>query len=1167
MSHLAKITLILLSGSLLALVLLLSYLTHTLQSSATRQWIDYEKTSSVRLANWIDDELDTALSDLKLTAQLPAFRSPPDAALIDRKLNGIPLGADHERRGVLDLLSNIDHHFSVLFVLLPNGDHYISHPFEIQLSLKRYNLSARPYFMEVARTLKPAISNSFVGADGVPAVAIDVPVIDDEGQITSHLGGVFHLSRLSSIFEKSPYKSSNEVTFLLDRAGKIIASDNRGKVEIENIISEPFVQHFIAEERSTAEVMGYSIATQQLPATSVLDERIVMLVRLNSGWTLGVSADLANIVAQFKPDIWKNVIFAALLMILLSATSILAVHRIGLRWQHAENRVKAARDNLELKVSERTRELGEQERRLRLLIETIPDQIWMKDSEGKYVSCNQKFQAYIGAKEQEITGKTDFELAHREDAEQIQGNDLQVIHHGLSITHEGWVNYADGGRKEYRETTLTPVRSAKGSIIGVLGIGRDITERKSAENALRESEAFRQRVFESSSVPMVVMDSDTFQFIDCNPAAESVFGFKSRDETLGKTPLDVSPSTQYDGTKSEAAAAVHINKALNGAMEIFEWRHQRPDGEIWDAEVHLISFKSGEHRLLQFMLHDITEQKMAAEQIRTLSQAVEQSPASVMITDTKGNIEYVNSTFERITGYLLKDVIGKNPRILQSGETPFSRYRELWLAISVGKSWRGEFQNKKKNGEVYWELAHIAPVFSDNGEILHYLAVKEDITQSKKQEERILHQAHFDALTDLPNRFLSLDRLSQLINEARRQKDKVAVLFVDLDDFKKINDSLGHDVGDKLLVQAANRLRDALRMGDTVGRLGGDEFMILLGSLHKAADAPPIIAGLLEEFREPFTIDNQELIVTASIGVAIFPNDGDSPMELLRNADSAMYHSKEQGRNTYSFFTDAMNQEVSRQLVLEQQLHGALNRGEFNIQYQPLVNVTDKAIIGVEALLRWNNPALGEISPDEFIPVAERTGLIVNIGRYVIEEALSQLREWQGCQGDFKLAINLSPRQFRDPDLVEFINRTMQQAEISANALELEITEGVLMSGHAYIDNTLEALSKMDLGIAMDDFGTGYSSLSYLRRYPFNILKIDRSFISDITTDPADRELISATIAMAHNLGLKVVAEGVETEEQFEYLHGLNCDHAQGYLFSMPVSASEITLMLAPQRE
>lgn len=1165
MSHLAKITLILLAGSLLALVLLLSYLTHTLQSSAVKQWIDHKQTSSVRLANWIDSELDKALTDLKFTAQLPTFRTPPDADLIDLNLNGIPLDVDIERRLALDWLRNTNRHFSALFVLLPNGDHYISHPFNIQTSLKRYNLSSRPYFIEVTRTLKPVISDSFVGADGVPAVAIDVPVINDAGEITSHVGGVFHLLQLSRMFDESPYSNNNEATFLLDRTGKIITYDNRTRADIEKLSSLPFIHQFIAEKTSTTEAMGYNIATQQLAATNILDEQIVMLVRLKGGWTLGVSSDLATIVEQFKPGIWKNVLLAALLMILLSAAGILAVHRIGVRWQYAESRVKAARDNLELKISERTRELGEKERRLRHLIENIPDQVWLKDNKGRYLSCNQKFEAFFGATEQEIIGKTELELSRRQNAEQLQCDDLHILHTGLTTTREEWITYAGDGHKECRETTLTPVYDTTGAAIGVLGIGRDITERKRAENTLRESEAFRQRIFESSSVPTVVMDSDSFEFIDCNPAAVNIYGFKSRDETLGKTPLDVSTPTQYDGTASKDAAKIHVDKASSGHSVVFEWRHQRPNGEIWDAEMHLISFSSGNRRLLQFILHDITEQKRAAVQIRTLSQAIEQSPASVMITDTESNIVYVNSTFERITGYLMDEVIGKKPSILKSGTTPPSRYRELWRALSVGNSWRGEFQNRKKNGEIYWELAHIAPVFSDNGEILHYLAVKEDITLSKQQEQRILYQAHFDALTDLPNRFLSLDRLSLLINEAQRQNDTIAVLFVDLDDFKKINDSLGHDVGDKLLVQAATRLRDSLRKGDTVGRLGGDEFIILLSGLHQATDGRPIIAGILEEFRKPFTIDNRELIITASIGVAVFPHDGDNPSELLRNADSAMYHSKEQGRNTYAFFTDAMNQEVSRQLALEQQLHGALNRGEFSIQYQPLVNVADKAIIGAEALLRWNNPALGKISPDEFIPVAERTGLIVPIGRFVTDEALTHLRKWRKRQANFKIAINLSPRQFRDPDLVQFISRSMQQAVVGANELELEITEGVLMSGHTYIDNTLEALCGMEIDLAMDDFGTGYSSLSYLRRYPFNILKIDRSFISDITTDPANRELISATIAMAHSLGLKVTAEGVETEEQFTFLHSLNCDNAQGFLFSRPISATDITLMLAPR--
>jgi diguanylate cyclase (GGDEF)-like protein/PAS domain S-box-containing protein len=789
----------------------------------------------------------------------------------------------------------------------------------------------------------------------------------------------------------------------------------------------------------------------------------------------------------------------------------------------------------------------------------------MKDIDGRYLSCNQKYEAFYGAAEQEIIGKTDSELGHGKSRDTAQCDDLQALQTGRSITCEEWITYADDGRKECCETTLTPVIDDTGSIVGVLGIGRDITERKKAENILRESEEFRQRVFESSSVPIVVMDIDDCKFIDCNPAAVTAYGFTSRDETIGKTPLDVSTPTQYNGMTSEAAVKFHVDRALNGATEAFEWRHQRPNGEIWDAEMHLISFVSGERRLLQVILHDITEQKRAIKQIRTLSQAIEQSPVSVIITDNEGNIEYVNSTFEQNTGYMLEEVVGKNPRILQSGQTTPAQFRKLWQTVSEGKPWLGEFKNKKKNGEIYCELAHIAPVFDDTGEITHYLAVKEDITEKKQQEQRILYQAHFDSLTDLPNRFLSLDRLSQLISEAQRHKDKIAVLFVDLDDFKKINDSLGHDIGDKLLVQVAARLSDNRRTSDTVGRLGGDEFIILLGNLHDPTDIQPIIAGLLDGFRRPFNVDNQELIITASIGISIFPDDGDNPTDLLRSADSAMYHSKDQGHNTYAFFTDAMSREVSRHLALEQQLHGALNRGEFHILYQPVINVTNRAIIGAEALIRWRNPTLGEVSPVEFIPIAERTGVIVPIGRFVTDEALSQVSHWRNQQPDFKVAINFSPRQFRDPNLVSSIQNSLQQKGVDTNALEMEITEGVLMSGQVHIDDTLEALSKMDIEIAMDDFGTGYSSLSYLRKYPFDILKIDRTFVSDIITDPADRELISATIAMAHGLGLKVIAEGVETEDQFAFLQNLNCDRAQGYLFSRPVSPDEITRLLTPQ--
>lgn len=485
--------------------------------------------------------------------------------------------------------------------------------------------------------------------------------------------------------------------------------------------------------------------------------------------------------------------------------------------------------------------------------------------------------------------------------------------------------------------------------------------------------------------------------------------------------------------------------------------------------------------------------------------------------------------------------------------------------IRKGQGYVVEYRLRHRDGHWVWIQGSGAVVSHDpeTHEPVRLCGTHQDISERRRQEERILHQAHFDSLTELPNRFLALDRLSQSINEAQRNQEMVAVLFLDLDDFKKINDTLGHDTGDKLLMEAASRLQSVVRSGDTVGRLGGDEFIILCGGLTAASAASPVAEALLLKITEPFRIDSRELVLTASIGIAIYPDDGENLSELLRNADSAMYHSKEQGRNTYSYFTDEMNQGVSQRLLLEEQMHGALNRGEFRLSYQPKVELNSGRIVGAEALLRWNNPVLGPVSPPEFIPIAEQTGLIVPIGRFVLSEAVETLvscRQQSG--GTFTMAVNLSPRQFRDPGLVSHIEEIIRTAAIPPEALELEITEGVLMSGHAYIDDALASLNDLGVSIAMDDFGTGYSSLSYLRSYPFDVLKIDREFINDVTLDPADRELVNAAIAMAHGLGLKVVAEGVETAEQLDYLAAQDCDYGQGYLFSRPIAEAEMLSML-----
>ncbi|MCG8487624.1 MAG: EAL domain-containing protein [Chromatiales bacterium] len=698
-------------------------------------------------------------------------------------------------------------------------------------------------------------------------------------------------------------------------------------------------------------------------------------------------------------------------------------------------------------------------------------------------------------------------------------------------------------------------------LVTLTRVGKVIENRKQAEDKL-------QLLLDTTVEGIFGVDSQGITTF-VNPSASRMLGYKP-EELINQENHQLIHHTHADGSPYPASECCMLKVLEGGSVntvdnELF-WRK---DGSSFPVEYSSKPiYRKGEIVGAVVNFRDISERKHAEKRIRTLLQAIEQSPVSVVMTDTNGDIEYVNKAFEITTGYEANEVLGKNPRILKSENTPAEYFKELWQAIISGQSWRGELQNRKKDGNLFWERAYIAPVVDETGSTSHYLAVKEDITLQKQQEKKILHQANYDSLTNLPNRFLTLDRLSQIIKEAQRNQHMAAVLFLDLDDFKKVNDSMSHEAGDKLLIQAAKRLKDSVRIDDTVSRLGGDEFIILLGSLHGEKEVLPIAEKILNCFKPPFLLDGRELILTASIGIAIYPSDGDNPAELLRNADTAMYQSKEQGRNTFNFFTHEMNQGISRRLQVEEQLHGALERNEFQLYYQPILDIAKREIIGAESLLRWNNPVLGEVRPDEFIPITEQTGQIIPLGLFVIEQALCKTSQWQNrLDQPFKVAINISPRQFRDPNLTKQIKAALAQCNMPSHSVVLEITEGVLMSGHTYIDDALTELNELGVIITMDDFGTGYSSLSYLRKYPFGNLKIDRSFINDITIDPADRELVNATIAMAHGLGITVVAEGVETEEQLEYLERQDCDMAQGYLFSKPISAAQMDRLLTDKQK
>ncbi|MCF8481623.1 MAG: EAL domain-containing protein [Rhodospirillum sp.] len=557
---------------------------------------------------------------------------------------------------------------------------------------------------------------------------------------------------------------------------------------------------------------------------------------------------------------------------------------------------------------------------------------------------------------------------------------------------------------------------------------------------------------------------------------------------------------------------------------------------------------------------DITERKANQESLRKLSRAVEQSPASVIITNAEGTIEYVNPQFEKTSGYKAWEVVGANPRILKSGHTTPETYAEMWRTLAQGREWRGEFHNRRKDGSLYWEYGSLSPIKDNRGRATHYLAVKEDITARKEAEARLIRQANYDELTDLPNRSLCYSRLKEAIGRARNRVGEddtlIGVLFIDLDHFKHVNDSLGHAVGDKLLAAVARRLRSCLRKSDTLSRQGGDEFLMVLPSLPTAEGAGLVAESTMTALRKPFSIDGREIFVASSIGITLYPRDGQDAAELLRNADSAMYTAKAAGRNTYRFFSPEMEAKAERRLVVEGNLRYALAKGELRVAFQPLVDGATGETIGAEALLRWDNPQLGAVSPVDFIPIAEETGLIVPIGAWVLDQAIATAAGWRRRWGrDLVIAVNASVRQFQGNDLATLVDNTLRTHGLPPHCLELELTESLLLDVTPTITGTLDSLSRLGVQLSLDDFGTGYSALSYLKTFPFDILKIDRSFIRDCVGDPNDEALARAIIAMARGLNLKVIAEGVETPAQMAFAKAEGCDIMQGYLFGRPMSA------------
>ncbi len=961
---------------------------------------------------------------------------------------------------------------------------------------------------------------------------------------------------------------------------------------------------------------------------------------------------------------------------------------------------------------QRTEQLEGERARLRTLVETIPDMVWLKDMEGIYQSCNPVFERYFGAPSGEIIGKSDNDFFPPEQAASFRAHDLMAIHGTGLHRYEEWATMARGGHRILFETIKTPVRDASGKAIGILGIARDITARKQAEERLRlvlkgssdapwdwdlehnelyyspqwwamlgyspdelatDSELWRrlihpqdvahtERVFggalangeDSYAVEFRLRHKDgsfvsvlSRGFISRDPAGTPIrvsgtnmdlsaqrrvqqieelrsFMLEQISGPLALDALLLAAATRIEQLRPNSLCSIMLlhsdgqhlrlvaapslpepfrravdglakgvgmgccgHAVATGERSIAEDLRQHPhwanyreealqaglqscwsepivtgDGQVLGsfAIYHRVPMRPAEHdvTLIAMAAHLLAiaiERSGAQDKLQLAARVFEQGGEGIAITDAERRIVQVNLAFSSITGYSADEVLGRDLDLRASGRHNQAFHDTLWSSVRTQGLWQGEIWNRRRDGSIYPEWLSISQVRDAHGTLSHYVAIFSDISQRKRDEESIRQLADYDVLTGLPNRRLFNERIAHAVSRAQRSGESLALMFIDLDRFKNINDSLGHHIGDELLVQVAKRLRSAIRDEDTVSRLGGDEFVLLFPGTD-ADGAGHVAEKLLELTAAPYALGTHELAITFSIGIAVHPSDGATAELLSMSADTAMYRAKQTGRNTYRFFTAEMQERSSRALLLENALRRALEHEQLQLHFQPQVALSDGRLVGAEALLRWHHPTLGQVSPAEFIPIAEDSGLIVHIGEWVLRAAVAQMRAWLDAGLPLGVvAVNLSAVQFHHANLPELVSRILTEHNLAPQHLELELTEGVAMNDPLGAIAVMDKLHQRGIRLSIDDFGTGYSSLSYLKRFQVYKLKIDQSFVRDISSDPDDKAIVSAIVSMARSLGFQTIAEGVETPAQLAFLRDQGCDEMQGYLFSRPLDA------------
>ena len=813
-----------------------------------------------------------------------------------------------------------------------------------------------------------------------------------------------------------------------------------------------------------------------------------------------------------------------------------------------------------------TRDLRDQLGFSQQLLEVIPNPVFFKDVEGRFVSCNHAFEEFSSRPRSEFIGKTASQATTSEAASIHHEHDTYLLKNKGARTYELSLTRTTDGKQIDAIYNKAAFVDADGKVTGIVGVVIDISERKALERTLAESNEKLRSIIEASPLAIVARNLDNVITL-WNPAAESIFGWKA-EQVLG-TKTSIIP----DYIKLEAAAM--RRQAQQGLMlALEETRRMRKDGTILDVSLSVAPIRNGRQDIVGTMalIGDVSRRKKAEDALRESEAQLRLAMEAANMGSWYWNVGSGNITFSD----------GFGPLFGLPRGTFFSGYDEFMEAIHPDdRAETDVVRQRAMTSEDNFDM-ECRVVWPDQS--IHWLAVKgqakraasglaervvgvtTDITTRKRAEQRIAFLAHHDALTGLPNRILLQDRIGQAIALSHRHNTRVAVLFIDLDHFKNINDSLGHQVGDQLLQMAAARIQSCLREVDTVSRLGGDEFVIVVPELADGTegnDLSAVAIKLLDTLSTNFHLQSHDLHIGASIGISIYPNDGENAETLMRNADTAMYHAKENGRSQYQFFTNEMNIAAQQRMSLQTLLRRSLQSNDFSLHYQPLFSAVSPRLLGFEALLRWRNPNGVIVRPAEFISVAEDSGLIIPIGEWVIREACQTAARWQKSGYPLRMSVNVSALQLRRKSFVDMVKSALAESGAEPRLLEIEITERVIVGGHEQAISALREIDALGIQIAIDDFGTGYSGLSYLKQFPIDTVKIDQSFIRDLTVDADDEAIVRAIIAMSKSLKLNIVAEGVEHAEQLSILKDLGCDMVQGYYFSPPLAMDEADAFIA----